>query len=133
MRDDLRRHLERTGNVESFYQDTPTHYSMQLLSSMLDLVEAALRDELDELRHLRHDSWVDDTVRRVLDKIIYGATPMRADVEYREQLMAEFTKREEDAIRSALVMSAPGSSIPPGTRLGQFERYHRRPEATDSH
>jgi hypothetical protein len=94
MRDDLRRHLERTHNSESMMTDASMVLAIRYASSILDIVEAALRDELDGAVP---PVLASEVRRRVLDKIIYGVTPMRADIQARQDLLAKLTTAEERA------------------------------------
>ena len=101
MRDDLRRHLNRTRNTQNMLVDAPLQYAMDVASAVMDVVEAALRDE-------QIPAYV---IREVLDKITYGVVPSPADIEHRRQLMAKLTDAEADRVRSQFVMQAPGETV----------------------
>lgn len=94
MRDDLRRHISRTGNDHSMAEDAATNFTMQITSGLLDVVEAALRDEgVDQ-----------GVIRRVLDLIIYGAVPNRGEVAMRQEMLRKLTDAEMNSIKSALLV-----------------------------
>lgn len=70
----LNRHLTRMGVRQPAQRDAMATMQIRILRDLLRIVEAALIDEQVPA----------DTVRGVLDRIMYGGCPQQADMEVRE-------------------------------------------------
>jgi hypothetical protein len=69
----LDRHLRRTGAREAALQDPAAHLQVAMLRDFLRMLQAALDDEHVE----------SDVVRRIVERVMYGAVPHPAEVERR--------------------------------------------------
>lgn len=86
--DQLTRHLRRVG-ISPHVVDAAANLQISILRDLINIAHSALDDE----------EIPPEVTRRVLDRIIYGGSPLLADIEIRGQMIKTVTEMADRSVR----------------------------------